>query len=438
MAVDPSTLINGTVADANQVEAKFDVLFSDVDETNVDQTAIMVLTNVAQNMSGVKTIISGGRIDCAAIADALRISSSAPTLDRSIGFLQKTLQYYDSASMKNFLTAHLGVGGWVWNGRLVNDTTNKRVKLVGDDGNDPSPTNPVWVCVPSTTAGKWFVGKITAAKGFDYQGATDSDIIGEEFGVTTGVAWGNDRPFAGYIVNQNDTDAGLEIAISPNPAAKESPATTNIGYLDVPATTPSDNNFFFWTATNVTATHNAKPCFRFCSFRMTMNASDDWAATAFDNGDGIDYLRSYNFGTRVYTFPEGQMGNASSNLVSGNGGVPPAWTTKEGTYYLRESGLCTYNVYLTGDGGTDGSGTQKLRVGLPYKYPGTRDSYKAMVQISNSLTTNQLPAAMSVINNSSLAKLVYNTSATNVFEYECGSFGAGARTIDGSISYQCF
>lgn len=371
MGSDPNTLINGSVADANQVEAKFDVLFSDVDETNVDQTTIMVLTNVAQNMSGVKTIISGGRIDCAAIADAFRISSAAPTLDRSIGFLQKTLQYYDSASIKNFLTAHLGVGGWVWNGRLVNDTGSKRVKLVGDDGNDPSATNPVWVCVPSTTAGRWFVGKFTSAKGFDYQGATDSDIIGEEFGVTTGVAWGNDRPFAGYIVNQNDTDAGLEIAISPNPAAKESPATTNIGYLDVPATTPSDNNFFFWTATNVTATHNAKPCFRFCSFRMTMNASDDWAATAFDNGDGIDYNNSFNFGGREYDMPTGQMGAASGKLMKNNGGTAPTFTHSDSHY--------KYKIFLNGDvrlswrlkntaGGTAGAGAVNAILAAPYKY----------------------------------------------------------------------
>lgn len=153
-----------------------------------------------------------------------------------------------------------------------------------------------WVCIPHSTGGRKVVLKTNAATHlFDDDSAATSDITGEEFGTTAGTAHTVDREFHVYAVNGDNTDAGLLFAISPRGDATTTPATANIGYHGTPMSTPSDAGFFFLTSTDVTATHNAKPCARIGSIMMTKTASDDWTVTALNTFTGITQLLPHAF-----------------------------------------------------------------------------------------------------------------------------------------------
>lgn len=325
----------------------------------MDQSAIMVLSDVNQTVQGKKSFTT---------KNGIKLPGLAPDENLGIGFLNKILKIYDTSSSRNFLDCTLGTGGWCWNLRLVNDEVNKRLKFVGDDGNDLSDSNPAFINMRSTTPGKWFTGMLTSTKYFDYQGASDSDIIGEEFGTTAGVAWSEGRPFAAYVVNKDDSDSGIEIAISPNPNAKLSPTgSAYISYWDNPSTIPSDNNFFFLTGSNVGTSHALKPSTLIGSFRMIKTLNDDWAVNSLDDGDGV--MNFYNFGKRILTMPTGQMGAASGKYFFNNGGTAPTYTgTNIYQFTLSLEGFCNIRVYLENTvGGTAGSGAQNLALSLPYK-----------------------------------------------------------------------
>ena len=109
-------------------------------------------------------------------------------------------------------------------------------KIVPVEGSAFSESNPGYVTCPGATNPE--IAVAIAVTGNDHlfiDDAGSSDIIGEEFGVTTGVAWGSSRPFFLYAVNSDDTTSGLEFAISPNPKAVSSPSSSNnIGYHEPP------------------------------------------------------------------------------------------------------------------------------------------------------------------------------------------------------------
>lgn len=222
--------------------------------------------------------------------------------------------------------------------------------------------NAALVTIPSATGGQ----NITLAATSDIHlfgdsTAADSDIIGEEFGNTTGVAWGNVMPFFIYAVNADDTSANLKFAISPNPCAILSPATTNIGYADNPAATPNAGNFFFLTTTNVTTTHNAKPCVCIGSFRMTMNTSDDWTVDALSSSVGIGLFQEAQY----FTMPVSQNGASSGKFWANNGGTAPVFTTSVILYKYDRDGVANMLVFMSGDGGTDGATAVAARMALP-------------------------------------------------------------------------
>lgn len=252
----------------------------------------------------------------------------------------------------------------------IGDTVNLGVKLTGGtfgigsaEGAALSASNIGKVGVAGDD-GEVKTFDITANQSFiDDAGA--SQIIGEQFGVTTGVAWANPRPFYIYAVNGDGTDAGLIFAISPNPSAASSPATTNIGYHGNPAATPSDVNFFFLTGVDVTATHDDKPCALVGCLRMTMTTLDDWTIQVISDSDGIN-PRPY-VGTE-FTFPKGQMGSrALYNFGDANS---PTWATAANITYYYKIGL-DGQVYVTmsteaAGNVTNGTGTTAIDLFLPY------------------------------------------------------------------------
>lgn len=199
--------------------------------------------------------------------------------------------------------------------------------------------------------------------------AGTSDIIGEQFGKTTGIASGNDSPFYLYAVNSNDTSAGMRFAISPNPAARSSPATANIGFHGNPASTPSDVNFFFLTSVDVTTTHDAVPCQLIGGIRMQMNASDDWTIQALSDLDGIrpdPYINTW------FDFVRGQRGASSNNFLQTNVSAPPTWATPANIlykYHLGLDGQIHIRMSTQGAGNvTNGGGANQIFMALPYDW----------------------------------------------------------------------
>jgi hypothetical protein len=81
--------------------------------------------------------------------------------------------------------------GWVSNIGMV--LSSGELKLVQSDGTDFSSTAPGWVTLQSTTDGELISLKATATDHLFVDDAGSSDIVGEQFGVTTGVAGGNDE-----------------------------------------------------------------------------------------------------------------------------------------------------------------------------------------------------------------------------------------------------
>lgn len=243
-----------------------------------------------------------------------------------------------------------------------------RLSVTAADGSALSGSNPGFVRIASVTSGEVVVLRIEENKFFDDDAAATSDIDNEEFGATTARAWGSDRPFFGYACNSDDTDDGVEIAVSPNPSATRSPATTNIGYHNAPAATPSDLNFFFLTASDVTTSHDVVPCTRIFTIHMQMSSGDDWTVQplASHSGTGIGRFPSQQY----YALPTGQMGANTGNYIV-SAGTSPTWATMASViarYRIREDGTVTY-FFSTNEAGnaTNGSGTGAVSVALPYK-----------------------------------------------------------------------
>lgn len=315
-------------------------------------------------------------------------------------------------------------------------------KLVQSNGSDLASTdgNYAYVSCPSNTSGRLSILKAATSTCLfqDAAHATDSDIIGEEFGVTSGVAWGEDRPFFLYAVNADDTNSGLAFAISPNPCATTSPATTNIGYADTPAATPSDNNFFFLTTSNVTVTHAQKPCVCIGAFRMRMNSSDDWTVQTLSSADGIGRFHD----STPFVLPTGQMGAASGNYLSNNGGTAPVFATNSYIYYIHRTGIARILTRMVTDGGTDGAGAVELRLSLPYKIAAEIASSGAW-SFDISLLAEEFPAYGYKVSGNTYLNLYRQTASAGAVQSTLtqllnSHFTNGSRAIVGESTYRAF
>jgi hypothetical protein len=241
--------------------------------------------------------------------------------------------------------------------------TSGRYKLIGANGSPFSQTNPGVLRIKNlagTALQTFFL--TTDSYLFDDATASDSDIIGEEFGTTAGVAWGNSRPFGLYFCNPDDLAPFA--FLSPDPTKITTPASANnIGFLDNVAATPSDTNIFAFTPVNVTSA-TSKPCSLVGGISMTKNASDDWTAQAI-NGEGPG--RFSVFGQKL-TMPAGQKGASAGSFFSVAAGTAPTYTSVNSYLYSLE--MTGYvNIWVecvNAAGGTAGAGAASLVLSTPY------------------------------------------------------------------------
>jgi hypothetical protein len=189
--------------------------------------------------------------------------------------------------------------------------------------------------------------------------AGSSEIINNLFGLTTSVAHADDIPFYLYAVANDDMDT-VQMMISRVPNAALSPAVANIG---APDDAVADTQGAFFSLDNIDETaYDQNPCVCVGSFRMTMSASDDWTVSTLDNKDGIGKFQE----NRTFVVSAGQFGAASGGFIKSNGGTAPSFTTDVMTYRVSADGRILVSIYLSGDGGTDGSGSVTTQVAAPF------------------------------------------------------------------------
>lgn len=320
--------------------------------------------------------------------------------------------------------------GWVNN--IGMSLSGGTFKLVQANGSDFTADDPGWVTLPSTTSGQLVTLKATDANHLFVDDAGTSDIVGEEFGVTTGVAWGQDRPFYLYACNPDNTDANLKFFISPNPALKKSPVTANIGYHDNPMATPSDNGAFFLTATDVTTSHDEVPCVLIGCFRMRMSASDDWTVQTLSSSEG-DGIRVDPYVGKRFTLPLGQMGAASGEYLKANGGTPPTWTNKSYQYSVGLDGNVFCWISLDGDGGADGAGAVATQIVLPFKHAIADSLITSPMRFNSSGTGDTVAFVRPTTSDSFFAPQTSGMANINLSQ-----FGNGNRDIEAAFSFKAF
>lgn len=226
------------------------------------------------------------------------------------------------------------------------------------NGSALSITNPGYVTVQGKTAGVMKRYIVTANQSFiDDTGA--SEIVGNLFGYTTSVAITTDVPFFIYAV-VNDAETSVQFMLSRQPHRKVSPVETAIG---APDDAVADTEVSFWSFDNIDETlYESNPCVCIGSFRMRMSASDDWTVQALATTDGIGQFQE----NVPFNNPLGQFGADAGALTVANGGTSPVFSTTNSLYYIQKNGWVWYEPFLSGDGGTDGSGAVSATITLPY------------------------------------------------------------------------
>lgn len=260
-------------------------------------------------------------------------------------------------SVKAYVDAEVAVANRVTN--LGITYSGGTFTITGADGTSLSSSNPAYVRLQSkANPGQSINHTITADQNF-IDDAGSSEIIGNLFGATTGVAWGEDCPFYIYAV-VNDDAATIQFMISRVPNRTTAPATGEIG---APDDAVADNQYSFFSLDNIDETaYDGNPCLMIGSFRMQMSTSDDWTVQTLSNSDGIGKFHE----STIFTMPAGQMGAASGKYFRDNGGTAWAITTTNYQYNIDPFlGKCFYGIRFDNISNA-GSGAVSVQPVVPF------------------------------------------------------------------------
>lgn len=228
----------------------------------------------------------------------------------------------------------------------------------GASGTALSSANIGYVTLASKTAGNLVRIPVTANQSFiDDNGA--SQIIGNLFGLTTGIAFAQDIPFFLYAV-LDDTSTNIAFMISRFPNTTVSPVAAKIGKS---GSAVADSQGSFFSLANVTvADYESNPCLCIGSFRMRMSASDDWTVqTLSASQDGIGRFQE----DIAFTMATGQFGAASGKYFADNTGTAPAFSSNNFGYMVTRSNKM-YFVSLFTNCTTAGVGAVNLQFCTPF------------------------------------------------------------------------
>lgn len=257
--------------------------------------------------------------------------------------------------LTNSIDFYRGINGWNENlGMAVSGST---FTVLGAFASALSLRNAGYISFPSTTAGVTKVFRLTANASMTTGAA--SNIAGQRFGLTAGVAWNQDIPFFLYAV-LNSAETAVAFMVSRHPNARVSPVAASIGKAGA-VVNVDDGDFF--SLNNVTvADYAQQSCICLGTFRMRFNAANYFTVQALTLGkDGVNvFCENQNF-----VVDTGLFGAAAGSFFLANGGTAPIWTNQQMTYSVERSGKVQVNFqYETNS--TAGVGAVIARMILPY------------------------------------------------------------------------
>jgi hypothetical protein len=257
--------------------------------------------------------------------------------------------------LTNSIDFYRGINGWNENlGMAVSGST---FTILGAFASALSLRNAAYISFPSSTVGVTKVFRLTANAAMTTGAA--SDIAGQRFGLTAGVAWNQDIPFFLYAV-LNSTETAVAFMVSRHPCARVSPAAASIGKAG--ATVNVDDGDFF-SINNVTvADYAQQSCVCLGTFRMRFNAANYFTVQALTLGkDGVNvFCENQNF-----VVDTGLFGAAAGSFFIANGGTAPIWTTQQMTFSIQRSGRLQLNFQFETNS-TPGAGAVIAQMILPY------------------------------------------------------------------------
>ena len=231
------------------------------------------------------------------------------------------------------------------------------LSVTGSDGTALSSTNPGYVIIASKSSpGQKKIFTVTANQGFIDDTGT-SEIIGNLFGLTTGVVASNGLPFYIYAVS-NDAEDTVAFMCSRVPHATSSPVLAKIGAPD-DAVANTQGSFFSFDSLDETL-YDENPCTAIGSFRMTMSALDDWTVQALTSDDGIGMFQE----GKSFVVNRGHFGAAAGKFFADNGGTAPDGSAAGFTYSINKDGHYSFK-FDSGSIDTVGTGVVTLVFVLP-------------------------------------------------------------------------
>lgn len=236
--------------------------------------------------------------------------------------------------------------------------------VTGADGTALSATNPAYVILQDRSSpGLNRIFTVTANQTFiDDAGA--STIIGNLFGLTTGIAAAVDMPFFLYAVS-NDAEDTILFAISRIPHRTVAPAAGTFGKTG--SAVASTQGSFFALGDPTIADYDSNPCICIGSFRMQMSAADDWTVQTLASNDGVG---RFNESTE-FSVPRGQFGVTASKYFLDNGGTAPDDADGTYIYTIAKNGFCQGMLQFPIID-TDGVGSVATRAVIPYTVASAR------------------------------------------------------------------
>lgn len=207
--------------------------------------------------------------------------------------------------------------------------------------------------------------KVTANQSFQDGNAT-SEITGNLFGLTTGVASTQNILFTVYAVLNDDED-NVQFMLCRLPGLTVSPVVANIG---APDDAVADIQSAFWSLDNIDETlYDENPCVGIGTILMMKDASDDWTVSAVSSASGLgdSGIGPGSSGVnKGLVMPAGQFGAASGKRFTDNGGTAPGFNGFFYNYILDAENLLCSIDFQSGNNNVTGVGAVTAELALPF------------------------------------------------------------------------
>ena len=388
----------------------------------LEQIAAAIAATAASAVAAAASAAAALVSETAAAASETAAAASAAALPTiSGGDIDKIIKVNSAETGYDFVIEEKNIGDTENLGVVFASST---LSIAGKDGSALSATNKGYVGISSkANPGQIITVGINAVQGFiDATGA--SEIIGNLFGASTGIAWADPIPFYIYAV-LNDAETEVAFMISRIPHLTTSPV---VGEIGAPDDAVADNSFSFFSFENIDETlYDSNPCVAIGSFRMVMSTSDDWTVQTLGNGDGIGQFQE----GVLFTMPLAQNGAATGTYFKANGGTAPLFDSNQYQYLISRDGQIQIWILLNGDPGIDGVGAVIVQIALPMTAFNYLGEYSTNAVLINSITGGFRLVMLSIVSNDTSLELL-ETDGTSV---ENGDFGNGGRRFRGSTQY---